>query len=486
VLDAFTPATELAARVRRRDISPVELVDAFLARIEARGSVTNAYITLIPEGARRRAREAERAVMAGADLGPLHGVPIAVKDTLDVRGTRTTFGSRAFMTRVAPGDSTEVQRLQGAGAIILGKTNLPEFACKGTTDNLFAGPTSTPFAPGRNSGGSSGGSAAAVADGLAALAQGSDGGGSIRIPASCCGVVGVKATFGRVASATRPDAYYHHTPFLHSGPLARTVDDAALMLSVLAGPHDRDPFSLPDDGSDPVASTRRSVAGLRVGYSADFGGFPVDPAVRAVVDEAVGALGEAGAVVEPVVPVLPAPHGELAEMWVRMVELLYASMADDMARGGTDLMGEHRDELTPEMRGMIERGSARSAVVAKRDDVIRTSVFDAVQDVLDGHDLLVTPTLAVPPPPNADDGSTRGPAEVGGEPVDPLIGWCLTYPLNFSGHPAASVPAGLTPEGLPVGMQIVGRRFDESTVLAAAAAVERVRPWAGAYPGGAG
>jgi amidase/aspartyl-tRNA(Asn)/glutamyl-tRNA(Gln) amidotransferase subunit A len=299
-------------------------------------------------------------------------------------------------------------------------------------------------------------------------------------------VVGVKATFGRVASATRPDAYYHHTPFLHSGPLARTVDDAALMLSVLAGPHDRDPFSLPDDGSDPVASTRRSVAGLRVGYSADFGGFPVDPAVRAVVDEAVGALGEAGAVVEPVVPVLPAPHGELAEMWVRMVELLYASMADDMARGGTDLMGEHRDELTPEMRGMIERGSARSAVVAKRDDVIRTSVFDAVQDVLDGHDLLVTPTLAVPPPPNADDGSTRGPAEVGGEPVDPLIGWCLTYPLNFSGHPAASVPAGLTPEGLPVGMQIVGRRFDESTVLAAAAAVERVRPWAGAYPGGAG
>ena len=225
----FMPATEMAARIRRRALSPVEAVEAFLTRIGTRNSAINAYVTVIADQARAAARAAERAVMTGAPLGPLHGLPIAIKDLYDFKaGVCNSFGSKPLANYVPDSDATYVHRLEAAGAIVLGKTNTPEFGHKGVTDNLLVGPTSTPYAPGKNAGGSSGGSAAAVADGLAALAQGTDGGGSIRIPASCCGVYGFKASFGRVASVGRPNGFLGHTPFIHSGPLTRTVDDAAL------------------------------------------------------------------------------------------------------------------------------------------------------------------------------------------------------------------------------------------------------------------
>src|SRR5437588_2528516 len=284
----FMPATEMAARIRRRALSPVEAVEAFLTRIGTRNSAINAYVTVVADQARAAARAAERAVMSGAPLGPLHGLPIALKDLYDFKaGVRNTFGAKPLADYVPDSDATYVHRLEAAGAIVLGKTNTPEFGHKGVTDNLLVGPTSTPFAPGKNAGGSSGGSAAAVADGLAALAQGTDGGGSIRIPAAFCGVYGFKASWGRVAVATRPNAFGWHTPFVHSGPLARTVEDAALMLGVMAGPHPRDPYSLPDDGTAYQAATHRSIGGLRVAYSARFGDFPVDQQVHDVVRAAV-------------------------------------------------------------------------------------------------------------------------------------------------------------------------------------------------------
>src|SRR5918998_257292 len=212
--------------------------------------------------------------------------------------------------------ATYVERLERAGAIVLGKTNTPEFGHRAITDNLLFGPTSTPFALGKNAGGSSGGSAAAVADGLAPIAQGSDGGGSIRIPASFCGVYGFKATFGRVASATRPDAFLSHTPFTNSGPLSRTVEDAALMLSVMAGPHSRDPFSVPDDGTDYQGATRRPVSGLKIAYSADLDIFPVEERVLFVVGEAVRAFEEAGARVEEARIGLKRSQKELCDLWL--------------------------------------------------------------------------------------------------------------------------------------------------------------------------
>lgn len=476
----FLPATELADLIRRRELSPVEVTERFLARIDARNSVHNAYVTRLDERARSAARAAEAALMRGDGLGALHGVPVAVKDLFDdLAGVRQTFGCRVFAGHVASTTQPYIARLERAGAIVLGKTNTPELGHKGVTDNMLFGPTSTPYRRGFNAGGSSGGSAAAVADGLCALAQGSDAGGSIRIPAACCGVYGYKASHGRIPGVYRPDGFLA-TPFVHAGPLTRTVADAALMLSVMAGPHPRDPYSLPRDGLDPVAATRRSIEGLRVAWSPDLDTFPVDADVGRVAREAAFALRDAGAHVAEVSVGLPADASTLCALWMDEMAVLYASVAANLRAGGLDLLSTvHRRELPRQLVDLIERGARVSAVEAKGWDVLRTAVHDAIQRVFEDHDLLVCPTLAVAGFPNADDGCTVGPRAVNGVAVDPLLGFCLTFPFNHSGNPAASAPAGLTADGLPVGLQLVGRQHDDATVLAASAALERVRPWDG-------
>jgi Asp-tRNA(Asn)/Glu-tRNA(Gln) amidotransferase A subunit family amidase len=283
-----------------------------------------------------------------------------------------------------------------------------------------------------------------------------------------------------VASAARPGGFIH-TPFIHSGPLTRSVEDAALMLSVMAGPHPRDPFSLPDQGIDYLAATRRSIRGLRIGYSPRLDVFPVDRRVSAVIDDAVKAFEQVGASVEPVTLGLRRPQQEYAAVWLRQVGVVYAGMHQGFTRMGIDLLGDLRGDIPRQFADVIEQGLRLSAVEFKQDDVIRSEVFDAFQDAFERYDILVSPTLAVPPVDNATDGNTLGPSEINGETVDPLIGWCLTYPMNFTGHPAASIPAGLTDDGLPIGLQIMGRRFADDTVLAASAAFERVRPWVQTY-----
>lgn len=470
-------ASELCGLLCSGAVSALAAVEAFQERINRRNGELNAYVTRLDGTAQAAARAADAALADGRPLGPLHGLPIAIKDLFDpLAGVRNTFGCRVFAEFVPDASGTYVQRLLDAGAIILGKTNTPEFGHKGLTDNRLFGPTRNPFDPFRNAGGSSGGSAAAVADGLCALAQGSDAGGSIRIPASHCGVVGLKPSWGRVAAAYRPDGFLH-TPCLHAGPITRTVADAALMASVICGPDDADPLSLPDDGIDWLAAPTRDVTGLRVGFTPDLGGFPVDPAVAQVVSAAVGALADAGLAVEEVDLDLGGTHDELTDLWIRQMAVLYAATAANLADAGVDLLGEHRAELCDEFVDLLERGLSLGAVEAKRDDVARTRVFDGFQAALADHDVLVSPTLAVPAVPNASEGQTLGPDVVAGHSTEQTIGWCLTHPVNFSGHPAISVPAGLTDDGLPVGLQIIGRRFADDTVLAVAGALERVRPW---------
>jgi Asp-tRNA(Asn)/Glu-tRNA(Gln) amidotransferase A subunit family amidase len=479
----FLPAAELAMRICRRDVSPVEVVDAYLTRIERRNPVINAYTLVLGDEARKAAKAAEAVVMAGGPLGPLHGVPVGIKDLDDVAGVPTSMGSLAVRGRVPKTSAVLVERWLEAGAIVLGKTNTPEFGHKGVTDNLRFGPTSTPFAIGRNSGGSSGGSAAAVADGLAVLAQGTDGGGSIRIPASFSGCVGFKASFGRIPTVTRPDGFLWGHPLVHIGPLARTVGDAALAAQVAAGPHRRDPLSLPDQGVDFVGAAANAAKGLRVAYSPRLGSFPVDPAVAKVVREAVCAMASNGFSVDERELAIGPHHSELAALWVRTIGVHYAAIADYLKAEGLDLLGEHGHELTPEFRAMMEAARLVSAVDHAKDDLLRTQVHDALEDVFEDFDVIVSPTMAVAPVLNAKDGNTKGPTEINGESVDPLIGFCMTYPINFTGHPAISVPAGLTPDGLPIGLQIIGRRHADASVLAVAAAFERMRPWLQAYPG---
>ncbi len=478
----FMPATELALHIRRRDLSPVEVVDAFLARIDHRNSDLNAFVVVLHDSARQAAREAEQTLTSGRDLGPLHGVPVAIKDLDSKAGVGTTFGSRVFARFVATHTSNFVERLERAGGIVMGKTNTPEFGHKGTTDNHLFGPTSTPFAIGKNAGGSSGGSAAAVADGLVPIAQGTDGGGSLRIPAAFCGVYGFKSSYGRVPFVARPEAFETQSPFIHAGPLTRTVADAALALSVMAGPDARDPLCLPADEADYQAATRRSIHGLKVAYSPNLDVFPVDARVTSVVAEAVGAFADAGASVEEVRVGLTHSQGDLSALWLRQAGALYLGLVEGYRQEGIDLLGDHRGQLTPQFASLLESVHGMTVLQYKRDQMVRSQIFDTVQALFERYDLLVSPTLAVLPVDNAADGNTTGPSHVNGEPVDPFLGWCLTYPFNFTGHPAASLPAGLTKEGLPVGLQLVAPRFADDGLLAASAAFERARPWQHMYP----
>jgi amidase len=470
-------AAEIAARIRRRALSPVEVVDAALARIDEGNERLNAFVHLDPEQARERAREAEQAVGSGATLGPLHGVPTAMKDLFDFKpGWPTTCGGvRALKDFVPNFFCSWAERMEQAGGIILGKTNAPVMGFRGTCDNPLFGPTRNPFDTSRNSGGSSGGSAAAVAAGFVPVAEGTDGGGSIRIPASWCGVYGYKQSFGRVPYVARPNAFTGLHPFLFEGTLARTVEDAALVTEALSGHDARDPFSLPDH--PPLTpALNGSIRGWRIAYSPDFDVFPVAPEVAAVVADAVRAFEEAGAQVEEVKLGIERDQRELSDLWCRLIIPINIAMFEGFKREGMDLLADHRDDFPPEYLRWIDEGYELRTAALMRDEELRTEVHDAIHGVLEDHELLVTPTLACLPVENATDGNTKGPSEINGVEVDPLIGWCLTYPVNLSGHPAASIPAGMA-DGLPVGMQLIGRRYADADVIAASAAFERLRPW---------
>jgi amidase len=479
---AYTTATELAARIRRRQLSPVEVVDAFIERIEARNPSLNAFVYAGFDDARQRARQAEQALVSGAELGALHGVPTAIKDLFDFKpGWPATFGGvRALKDHTLDVSCAFATRIQRAGAIVLGKTNSPVMGFRGTCDNYLFGPSRNPFAPAKNTGGSSGGSAAAVADGLLPLAEGTDGGGSIRIPAAWCGVYGYKASFGRIPYVNRPNAFGGTNPFLFEGPITRTVEDAALALDALAGYDPRDPFSLDTDQRFTPA-VRRSISGWRIAYSPDFDVFPVDKRVAEVVGGAVRAFEQAGAQVEEVRLGIERGQRELSDLWCRLIIPINVETFENFKRNGIDLLADHREDFPPEYLRWVEEGYRLSALDLSRDQQTRSEIYDAIQRVLDDYHLLVTPTLACLPVDNADNGNTVGPDRINDVEVDPLIGWCLTYLVNFSGHPAASIPAGLAEGQLPVGMQLIGRRYADADVLAASAAFERIRPWQDTY-----
>lgn len=438
---AYISAAEIAERVRRRSLSPVEVVDACIARIERRNPSLNAFVFQGFEDARREAKAAEAAVMSDAATGPLHGVPSAIKDLFDFKpGWPFTFGGvRAMKDCVAQWHCVFAERVERAGAILLGKTNSPTMGLRGTCDNYLFGPSRNPRDVRKNTGGSSGGSAAAVADGLVPFAEGTDAGGSIRIPAAWCNVVGLKASFGRVPVVMRPNAFAGDTPFLFEGPLSRSVEDAALALNALAGYDPRDPFSI-ETNEDFLAATRRSIKGWKIAYSPDLDVFPIEPAIRKTVDDAVRCFADAGAAVEEVRLGLKRGQRELSDSWTRLMMPLNIGALEGMKAFGIDLMGRHRGDFPPDYLQRIDAGRSLSATGLAADQAIRSEVYDAIQGVLTTHEILVSPTLAAMPVDNATNGDTKGPTNIAGVAVDPLIGWCLTYLTNFSGHPTASVP----------------------------------------------
>jgi amidase len=461
--------TELARAIRTREISPVEVMEATLRRIEERNPRLNAFVFQAFDEAMTAARVAE----ACEPVGPLHGVPTAIKDLFDFKpGWPATHGGiPALREFTLPVRCAWCERMEAAGAIVVGKTNSSTMGLRGTTDNYLFGPTRNPWDLERNAGGSSGGSAAAVASGMLTIAEATDGGGSARIPAAWCGVYGYKQSWGRVPAILRPNAFGGTGPFLFEGLVTRTVADAALGMTALAGHDPRDPFSARDE-VDFLGALERDVTRMRIAYSPDLDVFPVDRRVAAVVADAARAFEAAGAHVEEVNVGITRDQRELSDLWCRLIMPINIATIEGLLAAGYDVRGD----LPPEYVRWLDVGYALTARDVARDEVMRTDVYDAVQGVFEDYDLLVHPTVACLPVPNADDGNTVGPSEVEGVPVDPLIGWCLTYIANLTGHPAASIPAGMA-DGLPVGMQIMGRSGADADVLAASAAFERLRPW---------
>jgi Asp-tRNA(Asn)/Glu-tRNA(Gln) amidotransferase A subunit family amidase len=468
-------ATELARGIRRGEHTPTAVVQAHLDRIEAVDDDVNAFVTL-NDDALAEAREATAAVESGASLGPLHGVPVAVKDLSDTAGLRTTVGSKLLADTVPETDAIFVRRLKAAGAIVLGKTNTPEFGRLSTvTRNELFETTRNPWDTAKTTGGSSGGSAAAVAAGMVPIAQGSDAAGSIRIPSAACGTYGLMPDFGRVPSGPdRPDAFANTHPFSFLGPITRSVEDAALMLDVMSGPDARDPFALPARERSYRETLGAPVGDLRVAYSPDLGICPLVEEVRDAVDGAVDALRGSVATVDRVDPDLP-EWGDAHDPLATLLQDRYRGLYDSLKEEGIDIL-DRREEVTDEVVSRVEKSLELSAGDVRRAERRRTVVYDAVQDLLTDYDLLCSATLSVP----AFDVDSP-PTEIDGEPVHPIHGFTLTWPFNLTGNPTASVPAG-TVDGLPVGLQVTGRRGADDTVLAASAALERLDPWDGAYP----
>ncbi len=465
-------AVTLAATIRSKQLSPVEVTDAALSRMEKLEPILHAFCTPTPELARETARRLEKSIMAGEDVGPLAGVPVGIKDLVCTAGIRTVSGSVAYKDFVPEEDDVVVERLKNAGAIILGKTNVPEFGYSGVGHNPVFETTRNPWNTDLTPGGSSAGSGAAVATGMCPFAIGSDGGGSIRIPSAHSGLYGIKASMGRVPlyPGCRDERYPGVSSWEsleHIGPMSRTVADSALMLSVIAGPDDRDRHTLPAPHFDWMDCLRGDLKGLKVAYSPDWGYAAVDPQVRKVVGEAVEVFErDLGCIVEEAHPGWEDPYNAFWGLVALETDL----------KGMRELVAKHGGQMSPHLvKFLTQPWTAEDLTDAV---ITRKAVVNKMWRFMRRYDLLLTPTLAVPPFPV----HIQGPEKIEGRMVEPFQWLAFTFPINMTGQPAASIPAGWTDDGLPVGLQIIGRHLDDPAVLRASAAFEAAKPWKDRWP----
>jgi aspartyl-tRNA(Asn)/glutamyl-tRNA(Gln) amidotransferase subunit A len=465
-------AVSLARSIRAKQLSPVEVIDAVLARMEKLEPLLHAFCTPVPELARETAKRIEADIMAGRSVGPLAGVPIGIKDLVLTKGIRTTSGSYVYKDYVPVEDVVVVERLKAAGAVIVGKTNVPELGYSGASHNMIFPETRNPWNTERTSGGSSAGSGAAVAAGMGPFAIGSDGGGSVRIPAALCGVFGLKASMGRVPlyPGTKDERYPGVSSWEsieHIGPISRTVADAALMMTVIAGPDDRDRLSLPRANFDWMEALRGDLKGKRIAYSPDFGYAVVDSQVREVVGKAVRVFEkDLGCRVEIAHPGFDNPLGDFVGL----------IMLESDLRGMRELVNKYESHMMPHLVGLVRAQYSDEQLTGAV--IARKRVVNKLWRFMRNYDLLLTPTVAVP----AFGLGIQGPPTIDGQKVAAFDWLPFTFPFNMSGQPAASVPAGFTPEGLPVGLQIVGRHLDDPLVVRASAAFEAAAPWKDRWP----
>lgn len=458
---AYKTATQMLRLLRSKQVSPVEIAKSTLKFIEDTQDTLNAFVTVTPELALQSARKAEQTIMAGEDRGLLTGLPLSIKDLTAVKGVRFTSGSRTQADFIAPVDSPASERVKAHGAIIVGKTTTTEFGCKGSSDSPLTGETRNPWDLTKTTGGSSAGAGASVAAGITPFALGTDGGGSIRIPASLCGLFGIKAQFGRVP--VFPTAA---TPTLaHVGPMARTVRDAALLLTAISGFDARDPASVSAELPNYLAACERSPKGLRIAWSPTLGYAKPTNEVAALAEAGARVFEELGCTVELVEHVFDDP----IDLW----------MAEFYAGVGTRLqktLREQREIIDPAVANVLDKALDQSIEQYYARVFARYDFREKVRQFFEKFDLLMTPSTPVA----AFELGRDVPPELDGANI---VSWvAYTYPVNLCGLPAASVPCGFTQSGLPVGLHIVGRALAETDILCAAAAFETARPWADKRP----
>ena len=461
---AFRPAFQLSALIASKQVSPVELTELYFQRIDELDSKLNSYLTLDRDGAMKAAKKAEEAVVRRDDLGPLHGLPISIKDLELSKGIRTTSGTLVYKDRVPDEDSIVVERVRDAGAIILGKTNASEFGMLGAGENRLGDHCRNPWNTERSTGAGAGGAGAAQAAGLCALATGSDGGGSIRIPASFCGLYGIKPTQGRVPRYDGASAPILPNISSQSGPMTRTVRDAVMLFQVLAGHDARDPSSMREPVPDFEAALDRDVDGLTIGWSPRFGYAAVDPEVADITSTAARVFEELGCTVDESDLAFDSPF----ETWWAL------ALGSSHVNNG-HLLETHADELTWYMREALEAAAELSVEDYLRALGHRDVMRWQMEDQFEKFDLVMSPTMPITAFP-----VDKYPEEIGGVKTEPNPHWGFipfTHPINTIGYTAATVPCGFSSDGMPIGLQIIGHEGDEETVLAASAAFERARPW---------
>ena len=464
-------ATKAAALIRRGKLSPVEYVEQVLAAIEREQPRLNCFVTVMTDEARASARAAEAAVASGAALGPLHGVPVHIKDLVDVKGVRTTHGTAIYADNIATSDDILVTRLRQAGAIIIGKTTTPEFGVKGLTDGPSFGITRNPWNLGRTAGGSSGGAASAVAAGLGPLGLGTDGAGSIRGPAACCGLVGLKATLGAVPADTSREAFGNN---VYAGPLARTVTDVALMHAVLTGPSAKDPWTQTGEDQRRLSPTMigGDLSGIRLGYIERTANPRVSRDVLANTKACLEAWDSMGADIEPVNDAID---------WIEYEgRVLYqANFAVFCAK----FLPRWQNQMDPVTLAFMERGAQFTLADFRNAQFARTALFRQIQGLFERYDFLVMPSNTRSALPVEFDAANDEVEVDGVKSGITRQGWnSYQYPFNLTGHPALSIPSGFASDGLPTGLQIVGRWGAETDVLRLASLMEQARPWAHLWP----
>jgi amidase len=450
-------ALDMTRLIRAKELSARDVMRAHLTQIERLNPVVNAIVTLAADQAMDRAAIADQRLARGEDVGPLHGLPIAHKDLQPTKGMRTTFGSPIFEHFVPPDDSLLVERIRAAGAIAVGKTNTPEFGAGSQTFNPVFGSTLNPYDLTKTCGGSSGGAAVGLACGMLPIADGSDMGGSLRNPASFCGVVGLRPSPGRVPAWPAAAAW---STLSVDGPMARSVADAALLLSAIAGPDPRSPIALSDPGSMFAAPLDRDFKGARVAWWKDLGGLPVDTRVRQAVDGQRRAFESLGCIVEEAEP----DFTDFDEVFKTLRAVAFLT-------GVAERVGSHRDRVKETIRWEIERGERLTANEIAHAEIKRTTLYHRMRQFMTRYEFFVLPAVQVPP----FDVSQPFVTAIEGTPMETYIDWMKScYFISIVGNPAISVPCGFTADGLPVGLQIVARHQDDWGLLQIAHAFEQI------------